>query len=90
MPTYNIVVPNQGQSPGFFPQQNNDNFQRLRDIINNEHNFLNTAASPGEVAAQGIHKQVTLINKTSTVSTLPAGNGILYSKADTAGASQLF
>ncbi len=89
--TFSITVPNAGQSPGFFPAQNNTNFSRLKDIINNEHNFLDTASTAPEIAAQGIHKQVTLINKSATVAALPAGNGILYSMNDAAlSTSQLF
>lgn len=86
--TFNITVPNAGQSPGLFPAQNNTNFQRLQEIINQEHNFLNKAPTP--VESQGIHKQCTFINKTSFLSALPAGSGVLYSKADTVGASQLY
>lgn len=81
--TFSIVVPNASQSPGLFPAQNNTNYQRLKDIINNDHNFTDSAS-----AGQGIHKQATFINRATPVG-LPAGNGILYSQADTTGASQL-
>jgi hypothetical protein len=41
------------------------------------------------VNQQGIHKQVTTINRADPVS-LPFGNGILYSKNDSLGNSQLY
>jgi hypothetical protein len=82
--TFSINVPNAAQSPGLFPAQNNTNFLRLRDIINNDHNFTNSAA-----AAQGIHKQVTLINRSTPVG-LTAGNAIVYTKPDIFGATQLW
>jgi hypothetical protein len=80
---YNIIVPFQDASPGIFPAQNNENFQRLRDIINNDHYFSNSVD-----VAQGIHKQCTMINRADPGS-LPAGSGILYSKNDTNGNAQL-
>jgi hypothetical protein len=55
----------------------------LKDIINNDHNFTDSSS-----LSQGIHKRVTLINQDTPVG-LPAGNGILYAKADSGGASQL-
>mgnify|MGYP001590969589 CR=1 FL=1 len=82
--TYVIIVPNATQSPGLFPAQNNENFLRIKDIVNNDHNWTDSSS-----ASQGIHKQSTYINRATPV-TLTAGNGILYSQADTAGASQLF
>lgn len=82
--TFSINVPNAADSPAIFPAQNNDNFRRIRDIVNNDHNWTDSAA-----AGQGIHKQVTLINR-STPMGLPAGNGILYSQADNLGLAQLF
>src|SRR6516225_3709628 len=81
--TFSIIVPNATQSPGLFPAQNNTNFQRLKDIINNDHNFTDSTS-----LGQGIHKQCTMINRDTPVG-LPAGNGILYSQADGVGASQL-
>lgn len=81
--TFSISVPNATQSPGLFPAQNNTNFQRLKEIINNDHNFLDTAG-----AAQGIHRQTTLINR-SAPGGLTAGNGILYSALDSNSLSQL-
>jgi len=81
--TFSIIVPNANQSPGLFPTQNNTNFQRIKDIVNNDHNWTNSSS-----ASQGIHKQCTFINRTTPVG-LPAGNGVLYSQADTTGASQL-
>ncbi len=82
--TFNITVPNANQSPGLFPAQNNTNFQRLQQIIDNDHLFTNSFA-----ANQGTHKQVTLINRSVPVG-LPAGtNAILYSFLDGLGTSQL-
>lgn len=82
--TFSITVPSANQSPGLFPAQNNTNFMRLRDIINQDHNFTASAASN-----QGTHKQVSLINR-SDPGTLPGISSILYSKADNLGASQLW
>ena len=84
--TFNVIVPNAGQSPGVFPAQNNTNFDRLKDIINQEHNFLDTEPVPPE--SQGIHKQCTFINRTNPV-TFPGGNGVLYSQFDANNESQL-
>ena len=81
--TFSITVPNASQSPGLFPTQNNTNFQRIKDIVNNDHNWTDATS-----LSQGIHKQCTLINRTTPVG-LPAGNGILYSQDDTSGNSQL-
>lgn len=77
--TFSIVVPNQGQSPGLFPAQNNTNFRRLKEIINQEHNFLDTEPVPAD--SQGIHRRCTLINQ-ATPSTTNGGSGVLYSKND--------
>lgn len=80
---YSVGVPNAAQSPGLFPAQSNTNFLRLKSIINAEHNFTD-----GSATAEGIHKQCTFVNR-DTPGGLPAGNGVLYSKADSLGASQL-
>lgn len=82
---YVIFTPAQNQSPGIFPAQNNENFQRLKDIINADHNFTDTSS-----AAQGIHKQCGMINKTiRVVGEVIPGNGELYAAADSSGQSQL-
>lgn len=81
--TFNIVVPSSNQSPGLFPTQNNTNFQRIKDIVNNDHNWTDSTS-----LSEGIHRQVTLISRNTPVG-LPAGNGVLYSKPDSGGASQL-
>lgn len=81
--TFSIIVPNASQSPGLFPAQNNTNFQRIKDIVNNDHNWTDSSS-----ASQGIHRQATFINRGTPVG-LPAGNGVLYSQADGTGASQL-
>jgi len=81
--TFSITVPNASQSPGLFPAQANTNFQRIKEIVNNDHNWLDTAG-----ASQGIHRQVTLINRDAPVG-LPAGNGIVYSR-DISGVAELF
>ena len=83
--TFNIVVPNAGQSPGVFPAQNNTNFSRLKTIINADHNFTDSIA-----ASEGAHKKATFINLSPQPIGFPAGtNGILYSFPDSDGASQL-
>lgn len=81
--TFSIIVPNASQSPGLFPSQNNTNFQRIKDIVNAEHNFADSSS-----LSQGMHKQCTMINRAVPVG-LTAGNGILYSNNDT-GASELY
>jgi|SRR6187551_3765291 len=81
---YEIITPFQNASPGVFPAQNNENFQRLRDIINNDHFFTDSV----DVNAQGIHKQMTMINRADP-GALPAGGGILYSKLDGNGVAQV-
>lgn len=83
--TFDVNVPNGGQSPGLFPLQNNTNFFRLKTIINADHVFNDTAQS-----TDGVHRQVTMIVRATPVG-LPTGtNGILYSKIDGAGQTQLY
>lgn len=78
--TYNTNVPNASQSPGLFPAQANTNFSRLKVIIQGDHVFNDTAA-----ATDGLHSQVTLINRTDP-SSVPAGaNSILYGKVASDG-----
>lgn len=82
--TFDPGVPNAGQSPAFYPVQNQTNMNRLKAIINAEHQFNDTAQS-----TDGVHKQVTYINRAAPGS-LPVGtNSILYSAVDSNGASQL-
>lgn len=82
--TFDPGVPNAGQSPAFYPTQNQTNMNRLKAIINAEHQFNDTAQS-----TDGVHKQVTYINRAAPGS-LPVGtNSILYAAADSNGASQL-
>jgi len=83
--SFSITVPNATQSPGLFPAQANENFLRLRDIINNDHLFTDSSATN-----QGIHRQVTTINLSADPVSLLFGNGILYSKLDASSLSQLF
>ena len=71
--TYNANVPNAGDSPGIFPAQGAINFTRLKTLINAEHVFNDTAQ-----VTDGVHRQMTLINRLNPVA-LPAGtNGMLY------------
>ncbi len=82
--TYNPSVPNAAQSPGLFPAQNNTNFTRLKTIINADHVFNDTAA-----ADDGVHRQMTMVARTTPVA-LPAGtNAIAYTKIDGLGRAQL-
>lgn len=74
--TFDANVPNGGQSPGLFPTQANTNFARLKTLINAEHVFNDTAA-----VNDGVHRQMTLVDRTNPVS-LPAGtNMMMYSNA---------
>ena len=85
--TFSTSVPNASQSPGLFPAQNNTNFNRLKTIINADHNFTDSASG-----SQGFHRQASFINKTAP--TVPVGlgsaNGILYALNDSASESQLW
>ncbi len=72
--TFDTTVPNASQSPGIFPAQNNTNFVRLKTLINSDHVFNDTAQ-----ATDGVHRQVTLIDR-AIPTTLPLGtNSVLYS-----------
>lgn len=82
---FSVTVPNANQSPGLFPAQNNTNFQRLKDMINNDHIF-----SDAFVPQEGTHKKVTLTNLFPTPSgALAFGNGIIYCDDDPQGKSQV-
>lgn len=81
--TFNVNVPNQSQSPGLFPAQNNTNFNRIKLNIDSNHFFLDTAG-----ATQGYHKKVSLINLSATPVGLDSASAILYSLTD-GSASQL-
>ena len=83
---YIVGIPNGAQSPGLFPAQANENFQRLLDIINNDHVF-NLAQNVG---TDGIHKKSSYVNQASSPA-IPAGvNSILYPKLDANSQSQLY
>lgn len=83
--TFTILAPAQNQSPGIFPAQNNNNFQRLKDIINADHNFTDSFS-----ASEGIHKQCRMINKAvHVVGDVIEGNGELYCSPDASGQPQL-
>jgi hypothetical protein len=83
--TFDAGVPNAATSPGLLPGQNQTNMARLKTIIGADHQFNDTAVPDTD----GVHKQVTYINRAAPA-TLPAGtNSILYAAEDTAGASQL-
>jgi hypothetical protein len=85
--TYIITTPNQSASPGIFPGMNNTNFQRLRDIINSNHNFVDT--DPGmNPNTQGYHNRVSFINIVG-LPTLNSADSVLYSQLDGNGVSQL-
>ena len=83
--TYDPSVPNASISTGLFPTQNNQNFTRLKTIINADHVFNDTAQS-----TDGFHKEVTMIVRTAP-GALPTGsNAILYVKVDASARSQLW
>lgn len=73
--TFDANVPNGGQSPGLFPTQANTNFARLKTLINAEHVFNDTAG-----VTDGVHKQMTTINRSDPVS-LPAGTNFMFYSA---------
>ena len=82
--TFSTQVPVASQSPQLFPAQANVNFTRLKTIINADHVFNDSTQT-----TDGVHRQVTLINRATPVS-LPVGtNGIMYSFLDGAGQTQL-
>lgn len=72
-------VPNAAQNPRMFPQQGAVDFTRLKNIINADHIF-NDAVT----ANDGIHRQVTLINKDkdSVPTFVPENTSILYSRLE--------
>lgn len=82
--TFDPNTPNAGQSPGLFPAQSNTNFARLKTIINAEHVFNDTTS-----ATDGVHRQMTTVNRADPVTLIPGTNAILYTKTS-GGASQLF
>jgi len=84
--TFDPNVPNANQSPGLFPAQNNNNYARLKTIINADHVFNDTAA-----ANDGVHRQVTMVTHPIAVpGDLPAGtNGLAYAWVDADGQTQL-
>ena len=81
--TFNPSVPNAAQSPGLFPPQNSTNFTRLKNIINADHVFNDSAQ-----ASDGFHRQVHMFSRAIPV-TLDGANSILYSWVDGLGQSQL-
>jgi hypothetical protein len=72
-------VPNAAQNPRMFPQQGSIDFTRLKNIVNADHIF-NDAVT----ANDGIHKQVTLINKDkdSVPTFVPENTSLLYSRLE--------
>lgn len=84
--TFDAGVPNSGQSPGFYPIQNQTNMTRIKANINADHNFLDTLA-----VDEGAHKQTTFINRpTGYVPAFPTGtNAVLYTIFDANNQSQL-
>jgi len=72
--TFDPNIPNAGQSPGLFPPQNNQNFARLKTIINADHVFNDTTQ-----ATDGYHRQATMIARAQPVALPTGSNAILYS-----------
>lgn len=83
--TFDPNRPNNGQSPGVFPAQNQTNWARLKAIINADHNFLDSPAD-----AQGAHNQVTLIDRSDPSSLLTGTDSILYGKTASDTVSELW
>jgi hypothetical protein len=82
--SYDPSVPNPNISPGLFPAQNNTNYTRIKQIINGDHLF-NDSAQPTD----GVHRQTTYISR-SQPNSLPSGtNSMTYSWVDGLGRSQL-
>jgi hypothetical protein len=77
--TFSIIVPNATQSPSVFPAQNNTNYSRLKDIINADHNFVDTSD-----VSEGSHNQVTFIDRSAPVAVPVGTNSMLYSTSDVA------
>lgn len=74
--TYVVVTPNASQSPGNFPSQANENFGRLKTIINADHVFNDSTA-----VDDGAHRQMTMVNRSDPVGPPATGtNGIMYSR----------
>ncbi len=87
--TFSANVPNAGQSPGLFPAQMNTDLTRLKEIINAEHVFNDTKPTPSTSDTDGVHRQVTTINRADPITLIDDTNAILYTKA-VDGTSQLF
>lgn len=76
--SFAVIVPNTNESPGAFPTQANNNFQRIFDVVNAEHIFNTTAQS-----TDGCHKVVSLLSQGSDPA-IPIGmNGIFFAKVFT-------
>ncbi len=84
--SFNPTTPNASQSPGLFPIQNNNNYNRLKAIINNDHVFNDTQ----NVNTDGIHRQMTMLARAHPVGPITDANAILYANVDGAGQTQLW
>lgn len=82
---YDVNVPNASQSPFYTPAQATENFTRLKTIINAEHVFNDSIQ-----VTDGVHRQVTLVNRSDPVS-VPAGtNCMVFSKLSNDAVTDLF
>jgi len=81
-------VPDANQSPYYLPQQNSENFTRLKKIITADHVFNDTSADD-----DGIHRQVTIVNRPAPgdPTSVPAGaSSMMYGKTATDSVNELW
>lgn len=83
--TFSTNVPNAAFSPGLFPAENNTNFTRLKAIISGDHVFNDTAAEN-----DGIHNQVTLVNRDSPSALVAGANSMFYGRTATDNVNELW
>ncbi len=80
--TFDPGIPVKTQSPGAFPDQMHANLNRLKALIEAEHVFNNTYE-----VNDGIHKQVSLINRDLPTTLAHGESGILSSRSNALGQS---
>lgn len=73
MPNYLTNIPVNAQAPALFPAQCRDNWLRLKQVIESEHNFVTTGS-----LSDGYHKVITFVRQTGDPATVSRGQ--LYTK----------
>lgn len=73
MPNYLTNIPVNAQAPSLFPAQCRDNWLRLKQVIESEHNFVTTGS-----LSDGYHKVITFVRQTGDPAMVSRGQ--LYTK----------